>query len=360
VRLEAARAGMRVGAIRSRLGQTASAEEADRQALEILSRLVSEHPTEPVYRDDLAQMHRDLGAVFRDEQRWPESEREIKAAALWDALARERPKVAEYRSKLAEAHGRLGDQYQIQGRVQEAEAAFHQALDLADRLAREHPEVSAYQESLAQILHHFAKLQANKLHDQSGSTASHQRAVEITEKLAFAPHENGRLVLASGLVKSRAFQPTGIILSTNAIPSVQTAIREPEVLWAVVQCLVIFVVHFHSHRRPFVVKQSVYDDRPRNLATPDLDDPSIFVSLRVPVRMPRFPVRELRVEFPPGTSRAEMTPGPLFSPKKRAVRILQTLPHLIQRWVSGHNPTPLSPTDDFRKPHHPPPFPATG
>ncbi len=124
-------------------------------------------------------------AVFRDEQRWTESEREIQAAAaLWDGLAREQPAIAKYRSKLADAYGRLGDQYRIQGRVKEADAAFRQALGLADRLARQHAEVTAYQESLATILHSFARLQANKLHDRPGGIVSHQRAVEITEKLA--------------------------------------------------------------------------------------------------------------------------------------------------------------------------------
>ena len=44
VRLEAAQAGLRVGRIRSRLGQTDAAEQAYRQALDILSGLVSEHP----------------------------------------------------------------------------------------------------------------------------------------------------------------------------------------------------------------------------------------------------------------------------------------------------------------------------
>ena len=58
VRLEAARAGMRVGGIRSRLGQTAAAEQADRQALEILNGLASEHPAELAYREASAQAHR--------------------------------------------------------------------------------------------------------------------------------------------------------------------------------------------------------------------------------------------------------------------------------------------------------------
>ena len=185
MRLEAARAGMRTGGIRSRLGNTAAAEQADLQALDILSGLVSGYPAEPAYRDALALAHQELGAVFRNQNHWPESEREIKAAAaLWDALAAERPQIAAYRSKLADAHGRLGDQYQIQGRVKEAKAAFRQALDLADRLAQEQPEASAYQESLAAILQAFARLEANRLHDNPGAIASDQRAVGIMEQLA--------------------------------------------------------------------------------------------------------------------------------------------------------------------------------
>jgi serine/threonine-protein kinase len=201
VRLEAARAGLRAGAIRSRLGQTAAAEQADRQAFEILSGLVSEHPAELAYRDILAQAHHELGAVYRTEERQNDSEREIKAAAeLWEELAREQPKLAEPRSKLADAHGRLGDLYQIQGRVEEAKGAFRQALDLADRLAREHPDVDAYQESLVRILHAFASLQVNKLHDLAGCQATRERAAEIIEKLARDHPEVTRYQLGLGVV----------------------------------------------------------------------------------------------------------------------------------------------------------------
>jgi eukaryotic-like serine/threonine-protein kinase len=81
VRLEAARAGMRVGSIRSRLGQTEAAEEAYRRAVEVLSGLVSDHPAEPVHREVVAQAHLELSAVFGKQLRWDQSEREIKAAA---------------------------------------------------------------------------------------------------------------------------------------------------------------------------------------------------------------------------------------------------------------------------------------
>jgi serine/threonine-protein kinase len=108
VQLEAARAGMRVGGIRSRLGQTATAEQADRQVVEILSGLVYEHPTEPAYHDALAQAHQELGNALRGQQHWEESEREYKAAAtMWEALAREQPNVAPHRLQLAGVHAGL-------------------------------------------------------------------------------------------------------------------------------------------------------------------------------------------------------------------------------------------------------------
>ncbi len=69
VRLEAARSGMRVGAIRSRLGRTAAAEQAYQQTLEVLNRLVSDHPAEAAYPHALAQAHFELGGVFCDEER---------------------------------------------------------------------------------------------------------------------------------------------------------------------------------------------------------------------------------------------------------------------------------------------------
>ncbi len=184
VRLEAARAGLRVGAIRSRLGKTAAAEQAYRQAIEILSGLVSGHFSEPIYRDALAQTHRKLGDVLLDQERLPEAERELKdAVALWDALARERPEIAEYRSKLADAHGRLGHQYEVQMRVKDAETEFREALAAAERLARENPEVSDYQESLAAILPGYGHLQSNRLNDLPGCVATFEQEVEILVKL---------------------------------------------------------------------------------------------------------------------------------------------------------------------------------
>jgi len=187
VRLEAARAGLRVGAIRQRLGDIAGAEQADRQANAALSGLVSDHPTEAGYRDSLGQAHQDLGTLFREQEKWPEAEKELKeAAAIWDELTREKPEIAEYLSKLAVTRNRLGKIYLLttmfRPREEEAETEFSMALNAAERLARRSPDVAAYQDSLAEILYEYSNLQQTR-RDFAGSEASEERAVAIREAL---------------------------------------------------------------------------------------------------------------------------------------------------------------------------------
>ncbi len=181
VRLEAARAGLRVGGIRSRLGQTAAAEQADRQALEILSRLASEHPAEPAYRDALAQAHRELGDFFEREERWREAEGEIKeAVALWECSRAETPEIAEYRSETGRLHFSLGRLYRSSAAYEETEAEYRLALDARNGWSRK-PRVIAYQESLAAILGEYVKFQS-QLNDLAGQRSDHSvRAVAIGE-----------------------------------------------------------------------------------------------------------------------------------------------------------------------------------
>jgi serine/threonine protein kinase len=195
---EGAQAGIRAGAIRSRLGKTGEAEQAYQQAIVALSGLASHHPADPAYRDALARAHHELGAVFFDEERWPESQREYQeAAALWDALAREQPEIAQYRSKLADVYGRLGRLFWRQSRLEEAGAEFRQALDAAERLAQEDPEVTTYQESLAEILSRYANLQ-KYLDNLPASEAAFARAVAIRDNLARNHHEATKYQLGLG------------------------------------------------------------------------------------------------------------------------------------------------------------------
>ncbi len=182
-RLEAAKAGLRVGAIRRRLGNTEAAEQAYRRALAVLGGVVSPYTAEPAYRDALAEVHDGLSEVFHDEKRWVEFEREItRAAAIWDALAREHPATADYRSKLADAKLSLGDMYTHQARFDEAEAVFRHAMDAAERLAAENPEVDAYQARLARIFVLCGNLKTRRF-DLSGSEEAYKRAAMIKARL---------------------------------------------------------------------------------------------------------------------------------------------------------------------------------
>jgi tetratricopeptide (TPR) repeat protein len=183
VRLEAARAGLRVGYIRDRLGDVAAAEQACRQVIPVLQGLVSEHPAEPAYRQALADAHDELAWILHYERRWGESEGEVRlAAALWDALARERPEVAGHRLGLAGAHQHLGYMYSHHYRSGDAGSELRLALDLAERLVQENPGVARYQDTLATVLLHGCEL----LHrgDLAGYAAACERAVAIRETLA--------------------------------------------------------------------------------------------------------------------------------------------------------------------------------
>src|SRR5262249_3799263 len=140
VRLEAARAGIRVGDIRYRLGETEAAERTHRQALDVLDGLVAGLPGQPAYREALALTHDTLGHDYCAEGRWREAEREYKeSVTIWDALARDKPGItAEYRMRLAHLHKDLGEHYSITlKRVEEAEAELRQAMEIAERLVRE-------------------------------------------------------------------------------------------------------------------------------------------------------------------------------------------------------------------------------
>ena len=184
VRLEAARAGLRAGAIRSRLGNLATAEHAYQQALGILSRLAIDHPSARAYRDALAEAHRELSDVFESEERWHDAEEEIQQSlALWDALAREAPEIADYRPKLAGCHFSLGRLHRSQSRDDKTEVEYRLALDAAERMTKEEPGATAYQELLASILAGYVEFRAH-LNDPAGSEASSVQAVAIMESLA--------------------------------------------------------------------------------------------------------------------------------------------------------------------------------
>jgi serine/threonine protein kinase len=152
---EAARHGvagahLRVGLIRSRLGQHAEAEAAYVRARELYARLAAEFPAEPRYRQELARSHFNLGILLWGTGRPTEAEAAFRDALdLRKQLAQDFPGVPQYRLDLANTHNNLGLLLAKMDRSKEAEAAYHDALDLQKQLAADYPAVPQHRWDLA-------------------------------------------------------------------------------------------------------------------------------------------------------------------------------------------------------------------
>ena len=157
VRLEAGLIGIRVGEIRHRLGQGEAAQAAYRQAIAVLSRLVSDHPAEPSHRHALAQAEFGLATFFKDNDSGrsasPRPGRPWRSGACWPASGPTPPSIAKggpnARACSAEAYRRLG-------RLDETDQENRAALGLAEELVKEHPESIACQYLLGDLLYSSA------------------------------------------------------------------------------------------------------------------------------------------------------------------------------------------------------------
>jgi tetratricopeptide (TPR) repeat protein/tRNA A-37 threonylcarbamoyl transferase component Bud32 len=186
VKFEAARASERMAKIRSRLGDIAEAERADRKALEILGSLVADFPANTVYRDAIAKVHRDIAGLFVDQEHWPEAEQSLnEAIAIWTGLSQQDPGRSSYQSNLSRTHASLANLYYVEmrGRVKEAEAEYQKALALADRVIRDNPDLAAHQEAIVRILGSYQGLQFGQ-GNLAGSKTSCLRALLVAEALA--------------------------------------------------------------------------------------------------------------------------------------------------------------------------------
>jgi eukaryotic-like serine/threonine-protein kinase len=152
---EASRAGLaaahlRVGNIRSKLGQMADAEAAYRRAVEVFAPLTADSPSVPQYRQSLAETHDNLGALLQFTGRPKEAETDYRdALALEKQLAADFPTVPDYRRNLAAFQGNLGLLLRSTGRLKDAEIAYRDALAIGKQLAADFPTVPKYRLDLA-------------------------------------------------------------------------------------------------------------------------------------------------------------------------------------------------------------------
>jgi tetratricopeptide (TPR) repeat protein len=164
----------------ARLGASRQAEEADRQALEVIQKLAADHPGVPYYQELLAWTWGELG---RGRQRLGQRQKEEEAwrqeLAASEQLAQAFPTVPRYRTDMLGTQQCLADLLWGTGRRAEAAAVCRQIRDWIDRVS---PEDAAGHDMRAWFL---AAGPDPQFHDA-------RRAVELAKKATtLVPKELG-------------------------------------------------------------------------------------------------------------------------------------------------------------------------
>jgi tetratricopeptide (TPR) repeat protein len=207
-----ARAYFNMGYLQQRLGLLPEAVAAYRIALKEQSRLATDHPGVPQYRQNLAGCHGNLANVLAARGKYQEAEAAYRAALKEQLrLAAEHPGVPAYRQDLAASHHNLGILLEELGKRAEAEAAYRAALKEQLRLAAEHPGVPRYRQDLANSFNELGILlqdlgkraQAEAayraaLREQARLAADHPRVPEYRRDLARSHHNLGKLLVGRG------------------------------------------------------------------------------------------------------------------------------------------------------------------
>jgi tetratricopeptide (TPR) repeat protein len=194
-----ARAYLRVGVIRERLGHRKDAEAALERSRELYAALAADFPGSPAYRRDLAQAYWRLSLVYSHTRRAPKA-----AAALRDSLrilrelAAEFPGVLDYQLHLAKALNNLGIELKNLGRARDAEETYVEALGIMKPLADQFPSEPSYLYELARIHLNLGNL-LNVHAGRSPKVALHHpsRSQEAAKAFGQAVAINERLVARS-------------------------------------------------------------------------------------------------------------------------------------------------------------------
>jgi serine/threonine protein kinase/tetratricopeptide (TPR) repeat protein len=153
VRAGMAVAHLRMGIIRQNLGQLAEAGAAYPRGQKLLRELITEFPSSPQYRRDLAGSCNNLGNLLTLTGRHREAESAYREAlAFRRGLLRDFP-TPKARAELAESLGNLAVVLVQARQNAAAESLDHEALSLRRNLVRDHPAVARYRSDLAQSLY---------------------------------------------------------------------------------------------------------------------------------------------------------------------------------------------------------------
>lgn len=147
---DTATAYRRVGEIHQRLGQYEKAEQAYRQAVDILKKQAMEYPDDATLARDIAATLNDLGIASQTVRRGDEAKRCFDQAReiLSNQLSRA-PDSPDCRHELARTHNNLAAMQWRTRRRNEATENHHRALEILEQLVEQHPRTPAYRHTQA-------------------------------------------------------------------------------------------------------------------------------------------------------------------------------------------------------------------
>lgn len=176
------------------------AESAYTKALEIQDSLVSDFPATPFYRQELANSLNNLGILLQSSGNTKASESAFdRSMGIREKLAKDVPWVPDIRKDLAAGLNNRGIQLQVQNRIKEAEPLYLKALEDLKALTKEFPDSIEYNLELSRTLLNESVLleslgknkDADKVSSQSlqqlqDLAAKNPDSIEIRQELARA------------------------------------------------------------------------------------------------------------------------------------------------------------------------------
>ena len=176
-----ARALVRMGNIRTSLGELTEAEQAYTRAAEMLTSLVREFPEQSVYASDLAKLQDAFGRLLHRLAKRTEAEKRFRLGMeLLEQLHQRHPESAEHQADLAKACSNLANTLADRAEREEAEAGYRRAIDLLKTVST--TDEREVRSRLANAHYNLAIL-LNEMGREDESVAEYRTATQVHQAL---------------------------------------------------------------------------------------------------------------------------------------------------------------------------------
>ncbi|MGA2066329.1 MAG: protein kinase [Thermoguttaceae bacterium] len=208
-------------------GNHEAGEGYRQEAVDLLERLVADHPTVPGYRHLLARCYRETPALRAGRDAGSEPDSLYKATQILENLVQDHPDVADYRYDLSETYAMLADRGPWRPEGPDGNAArrslamLEKALALSEQLVAEHPNIPEYAVSSVNI-----RLRLNHSLRQSDPTraeANLRKALDVQSTLARRFPENSAYKFWMAAIEESL---GGLLQEHGRLPEARSALQD--------------------------------------------------------------------------------------------------------------------------------------